>query len=319
MAKLHKLIEPSGQHYLEGGNGHRIYFEEAGAKDGIPVVFLHGGPGSGCKPSHRQFFNPKKYRSVLVDQRGAGKSAPYGGVEFNTTQLLVEDLENIRAYLGIDQWVLFGGSWGAALALYYAINHPEVVLAIVLRGTFLARRYDVDWFFEHGASRLLPIEWQRFQQGVAELRRPGESILDCIYRGTFESDDDVRDRAAVLWANWSEAVVMYSFNKVPTTDTPESTDAMRAKTRIEMHYAKNNYFMPDGYLLEKASDIPDVPVKIIHGMRDITCTPDAGWAVHQKLPNSQFTLLRDAGHLSGEQAMTEALVRAADDVVRELS
>ena len=319
MPKLYPLIEASGQHYLDGENGHRIYFEEAGAQDGLPVVFLHGGPGSGCKPSHRQFFNPKKYRSVLVDQRGAGKSTPYGGVDSNTTQLLVSDLERIRTFLGIDRWVVFGGSWGAALALYYAINHPEVVSALVLRGTFLARRYDVDWFFEHGASRLLPLEWQKFRTEVSKLQQPGESILDCLYRGTFESDDATRDRVAALWANWSEAVVMYSFNTVPASDSTESTESMRAKTRIEMHYAKHNYFMPDAYLLDNATKIPDVPIKIIHGMRDITCTPDAGWAIHQALPNSQFKLLRGAGHLSGEQAMTEALVEAADSVVKELA
>ena len=317
MSSLYPLIEPNCQRYLESENT-RIYYEEAGPEAGIPVVFLHGGPGSGCKPSHRQFFNPKHYRSVLVDQRGAGKSTPHGGIDSNTTPLLVQDLEDIRSQLGIDKWVVFGGSWGAALALYYAINHPDRVSAIVLRGTFLARRYDVDWFFEHGASRLLPADWAQFLAGVGHLKRRGESILDCLYRCTFEEDEQTCDKAARLWAQWSEAVVMYSFSKVPQAEQAESTELMRAKTRIEMHYAKHNYFMPDGYLLDQATRIPEVPVKIIHGLRDITCTPDAGWAIHQKLPNSEFTLLRDAGHLSGERAMTEALVKAADELVTVL-
>ena len=319
MPSLYPLIPPNGQNTLDGGNGHRIYFEQAGDPKGIPVVFLHGGPGSGCKPSHRQFFDPKKYFSVLVDQRGAGKSTPYGGVDANTTQLLVQDLERIRAELGIDRWVLFGGSWGAALALYYAINHPERTSALVLRGTFLARRYDVDWFFEHGASRLLPREWDAFQQGMEQLQLSGETISDCLYRCTFAGNDQMRDAVAGLWSRWSEAVVMYSFNNIPAQNETESTEAMRAKTRIEMHYAKNNYFMPEDYLLENISSIPKVPVKIIHGMRDITCTPDAGWAVHKKMPQSEFILLRDAGHLSGEQAMTQALVAAADEIARELA
>ena len=317
MSSLYPLIKPNCQRFLESGRD-RIYYEEAGPEQGVPVVFLHGGPGSGCKPSHRQFFNPEHYRSVLVDQRGAGKSTPYGDVDSNTTQLLVEDLENIRTELGIDKWVLFGGSWGAALALYYAINHPERVSAIVLRGTFLARRYDVDWFFEHGASRLLPADWAQFQTGIRDLLCQGESILDCLYRCTFESDEKTRDKAAALWAQWSEAVVMYSFNTVPKAEEAESTEAMRAKTRIEMHYAKHNYFMPDSYLLDEAKRIPKVPVKIIHGLRDITCTPDAGWAIHQRIPHSEFSLLRDAGHLSGERAMTEALVKASDELIAVL-
>ena len=318
MSKLYPLIESSCQSYLDSGDGHQIYYETAGDKTKIPVVFLHGGPGSGCKPSHRQFFDPNKYFSVLVDQRGAGKSTPYGAVDANTTQHLVRDLEAIRCELGVERWVLFGGSWGAALALYYAISHPERVLAMVLRGTFLARRYDVDWFFEHGASRLLPREWQQFQEAINSLKQPNESIQECLYRCTFEGTDAVRDEVAAVWSQWSEAVVMYSFDNVPSPGEPESTESKCAKTRIEMHYAKNNYFMPDGYLLDHSANIPDVPIKIIHGLRDITCTPDAAWAIHQMLPKSQFTLLRAAGHLSGEQAMAEALVRAADDIAAEL-
>ncbi|MEM7466140.1 MAG: prolyl aminopeptidase [Pseudomonadota bacterium] len=317
MTKLYSLIEPTEQTLLDVGDDHHIYFEVAGPGDGIPVVFLHGGPGSGCKPSHRQFFDPKRYRSILVDQRGSGKSTPFGGTTANSTPKLVADLELIRERLGIDKWVLFGGSWGAALALYYAIQHSQRVSAIALRGTFLARRYDVDWFFEHGASRLLPREWAKFQAGVAPFQKPNESILDCLYRATFSTDQQTADTVASLWAAWSEAVVLYAFDKVPTDGARDATETVRAKTRIEMHYAKNNYFMPDGFLLDNAGRLPNVPVKIIHGLRDITCTPDAGWSLHQRLPISTFKLLRNAGHLSGETAMTEALVEAADEIAKE--
>lgn len=319
MSKLYPSYLANRSEHLNVGDGHQVYFEEAGPKGGLPVVFLHGGPGSGCKPSHRQFFNPKKYRSVLVDQRGSGKSMPFGEVEFNNTQLLAEDLEAIRKKLGIEKWVLFGGSWGAALALYYAETYPENVLAIVLRGTFLARRYDVDWFFEHGASRLLPREWADFANGLKPLQHPNETVQDCIHRCTFEEQQTTVDRVAALWGRWSEAVVMYSFDKVPAQGEPEATQVTRAKTRIEMHYAQNNYFMPENYLLENVAKLPDVPVKIIHGLRDITCTPDAGWSLHQALPKSEFQVLRNAGHLSGETAMTEALLKAADDVASLLS
>lgn len=314
MSSLYPAYPADHSEHLDVGDGHKVYFEQAGAENGLPVVFLHGGPGSGCKPSHRQFFNPKQFRSVLIDQRGAGKSTPFGGVNANTTQLLAEDLETIRQRLDIDKWVLFGGSWGAALALYYAETYPAHVSGIVLRGTFLARRYDVDWFFEKGASRLLPREWAAFVRGLEPFQRAGESVQDCIHRCTFEEETAAIDKVAALWGQWSEAVVMYSFDKVPAQGEPEATAVTRAKARIEMHFAKNNYFMPDNYLLDNVARIPDVPIKIIHGLRDITCTPDAGWALHQSLPKSEFQLLRNAGHLSGETAMTEALVKAADDL-----
>lgn len=319
MSSLYPAYAADRAEHLDVGDGHAVYFEQAGADNGLPVVFLHGGPGSGCKPSHRQFFNPKKFRSVLIDQRGSGKSTPFGGVESNTTQLLANDLEKIRKTLSIDKWILFGGSWGAALALYYAEHYPQHVSGIVLRGTFLARRYDVDWFFEKGASRLLPREWDAFVHGLEPFQRAAESVQDCIHRCTFAEDNATADAVAALWGRWSEAVVMYSFDKVPSQGEPEATSVTRAKTRIEMHYAKNNYFIPDNYLLENASSLPDVPIKIIHGLRDITCTPDAGWALHKTLPESQFELLRNAGHLSGETAMTEALVKAADDLATLLS
>ena len=318
MSKLYPLVQAHTETFLPGDDDHQIYYEEAGATDGIPVVFLHGGPGSGCKPSHRQFFNPKKYRSILMDQRGAGKSRPFGGVSGNTTQALALDLERIRLELGIEKWLLFGGSWGAALALFYAINYPGSVSGIVLRGTFLARRYDVDWFFEHGASRLLPREWGVFLDGLSPFQRAGESILDCLYRCTFNEDEPSIDKVAALWAQWSEAVVMYSFNTIPSGGEPEPTESIRAKTRLEMHYAKHEYFMPDNYLLDNVSKIPNVPVKIIHGLRDITCTPDAGWTLHENLAGSEFQLLRNAGHLSGEAAMTDALVDAADQMAKRL-
>ena len=319
MSKLYPLVKASLEAYSDSDSEHQIYYEQAGAENGIPVVFLHGGPGSGCKPSHRQFFNPKKYRSVLIDQRGSGKSRPFGEVCENTTQLLAADLERIRIELGIEKWLLFGGSWGAALALYYAINYPNSCSGIVLRGTFLARQYDVDWFFEHGASRLLPREWNVFLQGVSQFQRANESILDCLYRCTFDEDEATGDKVAALWAQWSEAVVLYSFNTIPSGGEPEPTDSIRAKTRLEMHYAKHQYFMPDNYLLNNASKLPDVPIKIIHGLRDITCTPDAGWALHENLPGSEFQLLRNAGHLSGETAMSEALVDAADEMAKQLT
>jgi len=296
---------------IDVGDGHDIYFEEAGNVSGIPVVFLHGGPGSGCKPSHRQFFSPDVYRSVLVDQRGSGRSTPFGGVEGNSTPHLAADLERLRERLGIEQWVLFGGSWGAALALYYAETYPERVLGMVLRGTFLARRRDVDWFFTEGASRMLPRGWSEFKQVVGDPA----SMIEYLHAAVFGSDPSAAERVARAWARWSQEVVTYAIDNVGG-EAEDSLSSVMAKTRIELHYARNQYFMRENQLLDDVDRLPRVPVSIIHGQRDLTCTPDAAWALHQAVPGSSLRILRTAGHLSGETAMTDALLDAADEMAK---
>ncbi|MEQ8660903.1 MAG: alpha/beta fold hydrolase, partial [Gammaproteobacteria bacterium] len=231
---------------LDVGDGHRVHVEQCGRADGLPVVFLHGGPGSGCKPDHRQFFDADRYRVFLVDQRGAGRSQPWGGVAANTTQALIADLELIRARYDIDRWVLFGGSWGAALALAYAETHPERVCGLVLRGTFLARRRDVEWFFGAGANRLLPREWAEF---LAALGQPSPRDLAAyLYDEAFSDDPSRVERVARAWEAWSGAVVTYSFDQ-PGVATPGPLDSAIAKTRIEMHYAHNAYFLDENQLL----------------------------------------------------------------------
>jgi proline iminopeptidase len=295
--------------WLDVGDGHRVYFEEGGASNGIPVVFLHGGPGSGCKPSHRQFFEPKTYRSVLVDQRGCGKSTPYAGVEANSTQHLARDLEQIRVHLGIEKWLLFGGSWGAALALYYAENFPDRVLGLVLRGTFLARKRDVDWFFSEGANRLLPRGWAKFKQVVGDP----DDMISHLYSSVFGDDKGRAEAVARAWAAWSGEVVCYAIDNVGGGGE-EGISSVMAKSRLEFHYAKHGYFIEEDQLLRQIDKLPDVPVSIVHGQRDITCTPDAAWALHQAVPGSTLKVLRAAGHLSGETLMTDALIIAADEM-----
>lgn len=303
--------QPRLAEHFDVGDGHRIYVEEAGNPAGIPVVFLHGGPGSGCKPSHRQFFAPDKFRSVLFDQRGAGRSTPFGAVEDNSTPQLAADLEFISQRLGIEKWVLFGGSWGAALALYYAETYPERVLGMVLRGTFLARRRDVDWFFVEGANRLLPRGWDEFKQVVGD---PADMIA-YLHETVFGDNSDAAERVARAWARWSGEVVTYAIDNAGA-EGEEPLSTVMGKTRIEFHYARNRYFIRENQLLEDVHQLPQVPVSIIHGQRDLTCTPDAAWALHRAIPNSTLRILRSAGHLSGETAMTDALLDAADDMAR---
>ena len=316
MRSLFPPLEASASYSLTTETAHRVYYEECGNPDGIPAVFLHGGPGSGCKADHRQFFDPKRYRVVLVDQRGAGRSSPVADVSNNTTLDLINDLENIRQQLGIKQWVLLGGSWGAALALAYAEHCPDQVLGMILRGTFLARRRDVDWFFSHGANRLLPRQWQTF---VDEIGYDGtDEILNLMYAGIFSDDEGRVERYARAWEAWSGAVVMYSINQAAEGAAGPASTAI-AKARIEMHYARHGYFIEENELLDKIHLLPRVPLKIIHGARDITCPAESAWLLHQAVTGSELEVLRTAGHLSSESPMIDALVRATDDMAGKLN
>jgi proline iminopeptidase len=316
MRQLYPHCEPALAEHLDVGGGHEIYIEQCGEAGGIPVVFLHGGPGSGCKADHRRFFDPARYNVILIDQRGAGRSRPFGGVENNTTTALLDDLERVRERFEIDRWVLFGGSWGASLALAYAERFPARVLGMVLRGMFLARPGDVDWFAGNGANRFLPREWRAF---LDHVERPGDRpLIDVLHDGIFSRDPALVERTARAWEAWSGAVVMFSIDQAGASANGE-LEAAIAKTRIEMHYAKHRYFLTEDQLLNEAHRIPRVPIMIVHGARDLTCTADAAWAVHATLTGSTLEILRTAGHLSSEAPMTDALIRASDAMAQALA
>lgn len=304
---LYPASAPRKSGWLPVGDGHEIYFEEAGREDGLPIVFLHGGPGGGCKPSHRQFFDPARYRSVIVDQRGSGLSKPYGETSNNSTPHLVADLEALREHLGLPAWVLFAGSWGTALALAYAEAHPNRVLGMVSRGAFLARTVDLEWFLHAGAARMLPRAWQAFNERLGQPANPAVQV----HAALFGTDRTAALAAARAWNDWSAEVVMYSFDTAPGEPEPPEEQVL-AKARIELHYAANRYFLRENQLLEELHRFPNVPVHLIHGQRDLTCAPESSWALHQGLPQSSLEILRAAGHLSGEAVMTDALLRAAD-------
>jgi proline iminopeptidase len=316
MRTLYPEIEPYGTHSLAVAGRHTLHVEECGDSGGLPVVFLHGGPGSGCRADHRRYFDPWRYRIVLLDQRGAGRSTPAGELTDNTTEALIADLEAIRNLLGIERWVLFGGSWGAALALAYAQTHPQRVLGMVLRGTFLATARELDWFFRDGASRMFPEAWQGFVDPIPAGER-GE-LIEAYARRILEGDPAGRRAAARAWTAWADRVVTHTLE--PQGDAAPSKDPERMlhEASIQVHYARNGYFLgPEGVEV-RLHRLPRVPTRILHGRCDLTCTPQASWRLHRALPHARLRILPRTGHLASEPAMVDALVEATDALVEEI-
>lgn len=298
---------------LEVNSTHRIYVEECGNPEGIPVIFLHGGPGSGCNANHRRYFNPEKYRIVLFDQRGCGRSTPHGCLDDNTTWHLVNDIETIRQLLGIEKWVLFAGSWGVTLALLYAQQFKKHVLGMILRGAFLASKRDMDWFFSDGVCRLFPELWQKFSTCLQQLDN-SEKLMQTYHRCLFADDSELNKKAALVWSEWTDSIVTW---KLPKSDeTPrDDIDKLIRKVRLEVHYAFNQYFLQENHLLNNIAKIQDVPCYLIHGRHDITCPVESSWLIHNALARSSLRILPNAGHLADEPDMVEALVNVTDEVV----
>ena len=309
MNALYPPLAPYAIHALDVGAGHRLYVEECGEPAGVPVVFLHGGPGSGCGPEHRRYFDPGYYRILLVDQRGSGRSTPVGGTAANTTRDLVLDLELIRAALGIERWLLFGGSWGATLALVYAQTHPAAVLGLVLRGTFLARARDLDWFFgPGGVARLLPGPWRVFQEGVPPAARA--DLIAGYYAAVHGADPGLAATAALAWSAWADQVSSWGRAAAPAAGA--AAGPVLSKVRIETHYARHGYFLEDNEILRRAGRLPAVPLIIVHGLRDLVCPLEGAWALHQAVPGSRLVVVEETGHLIAEPGMIDALVGETD-------
>jgi proline iminopeptidase len=316
MKDLYPPIEPYAAHFLDVDGGHRLYAEECGNPAGLPVVFLHGGPGSGCKSYHRCFFDPHKYRIVLPDQRGSGRSTPHGGLTHNTTQYLLADLELIRTRLGIDRWLLFGGSWGAGLALLYAEQHPERVSGMVLRGTFLARHCDLNWYVKDGVNRIYPERWAEL---VGVIPKSGRGDLVRAIHGLLHGKDELAQRRiARAWSLWGGQVALGDeFD--PATVDEHVPQRMVQQARLELHYAFNRYFLEEGQILEDCERLPDVPIILIHGRRDLVCPVESAYALHQHLPRAELRILPNAGHIASGEEMIDALVRAADEMAERLA
>ena len=307
-AHLYPPIDPFDQRMLDVGDGHRIYVEQCGQPDGIPVVVLHGGPGGGCSPAMRRYFNPEVYRVILFDQRGCGRSRPHASVEANTTWHLVADIEAIRAVLSIDTWMVFGGSWGATLALVYAQAHPDCVRALILRGVFLMTQPELDWFYGGGAGHFWPDLWAKFTGMVPETER-GDMIA-AYHSRLFSGDMPLESRFARAWANWENALASINSEGV-SGDSP--SEYSRAFARLENHYFTNAGFLaPDQQILPRMDRIAHIRGVIVQGRYDMICPPAAAYALAQRWPNAKLTLVSLAGHALSEPGISAELVRAMD-------
>ncbi len=305
---LYPPIDPFDQRMLDVGDGHKIYVEQCGNPKGIPVVVLHGGPGGGCSPAMRRYFDPKVYRIVLFDQRGCGRSRPHASVKNNTTWHLVRDIEQIRDNLDISDWMVFGGSWGATLALIYAQTHPDAVLHLILRGVFLATQDELDWFYGGGAGKFWPDIWQRFLAPIPEEEHG--DLIRAYNRRLFSGDLIVETRCARAWAAWENALA--SFHSGGTTGESPGEYA-RAFARLENHYFINGAFLEqDGQILRDMHKIAHIPGTIVQGRFDMICPPQAAWNLRRKWPDAQLKMVHAAGHALSEPGISAELVREMD-------
>ena len=304
-------IEPFNTGFLQVSAEHEVYYEECGNPTGKPVIFIHGGPGAGTEPSHRQYFDPEVYRIVLMDQRGCGKSTPHASLNDNTTWHLVSDLERLRQKLKIESWVVFGGSWGSTLALAYSQSHPDRCKALVLRGIFLCRQKEITWFYQFGAHHLFPDEWERYLAPIpADERR---DLVTAYHKRLTSEDPQVRLEAAKAWSRWEGSTIRL----IPDMEMIEkfTTDHMAvAIARIECHYFMNHaFFKTDNWLIENVDKIRKIPAVIIHGRYDVVCPVENAWELHKAWPESKLEIVADAGHAAGEEGIVDALVRATDN------
>jgi proline iminopeptidase len=309
-APLYPQIEPFDQRMMDVGDGHRIYVEQCGHPDGLPVIVLHGGPGGGCSPAMRRYFDPSYYRIILFDQRGCGRSRPYASVEANTTWHLVADIERIRAALDIDRWIVFGGSWGATLALVYAETYPHRAIHLVLRGVFLATRAELDWFYGGGAGAFWPERWHHFAGMVPEAERG--DLIAAYNRRLFCGDTLVETRFARAWASWENALASVEAHGC---DGDAPGDYARAFARLENHYFSHGAFLEvDGQILRDLPRLADIPGTIVQGRYDMICPPVTAWRLSEGWGRSRLKMIPVAGHALSEPGISAELMRVMDDL-----
>ena len=309
MKNFYPKIAPYHTFFLETGSKHSVYVEQSGNPEGIPVIFLHGGPCSGTKPDHRRFFNPDHYRIILFDQRGCGLSLPFGELENNTTQDLIDDMERIRQRLAINQWLVFGGSWGAALGLLYAQQHPEKVIGMIIRAVFLVRQQDFDWFARDGANRIYPELWQRLVESIPEQGR--ENLIDGLWDALWGEDELAKRRVAKEWIAWGGQVALGN-DYHTDSEVEHVTEKMVKQVSMELHYARHRYFIRENQILENCANLINIPTIIIHGRQDLVCPIEAGMKLHQALPHAEYIVLPNAGHIAQGSEMIDALVSSTD-------
>lgn len=314
MRTLYPDVSVHREYRFRVSDVHELYVEESGNPNGKPVVFVHGGPGGGTDPKHRRFFDPTKYRIVLFDQRGCGKSTPHASLIDNTTQHLVADMEHIRELLGINTWQVFGGSWGSTLALAYAQAHPTRVTELVLRGIFLLRKKEIDWFYQGGCSALFPDAWEDYLAPIPEAER-GDMVK--AYYARLTSDNvTVRSEAARTWSIWEGRTSCLMPNEDLVSRMGGDAFA-EAFARIECHYFINRGFLEsDDALLENVHKIRHIPTVIVQGRYDVVCPMDSAWALHRAFPEAELRIVRDAGHSAFEPGILSALIETTDRFAR---
>lgn len=311
MLTLYPAIQPYATYNIPVDNLHTLYVEESGSKHGIPIVYIHGGPGSCCDPDNRRFFDPEKYRIILFDQRGCGKSTPHAELKNNTTKFLIEDLELIRKHLGIESWVLFGGSWGSTLALLYAESHPKKVIGMILRGISLCRKQNLSWLYDdkNGAASIYPDYWQEFISVIPKYKQ--NNAVAAYYKILTSNNEVARMAAAKAWAKWSAVcATLDPCQKIEQhLNNPHLALSL---ARIECHYFVNNCFIEENAILNNIEKIKHINGVIIHGRYDMICPLNNAYDLHKAWPNSNLIIIRDAGHSSREPGILSELIHATN-------
>ena len=310
MKQLYPKIEPYNQFDLKVSDLHTIHVEESGNINGKPVIFLHGGPGGGIEPVYRQYFDPEKWRIIVFDQRGCGQSTPHAELQENTTWDLIADIEKIRQHLEIDKWVVFGGSWGSTLTLSYAITHPDRCKALVLRGIFMIRKKEINWFYQDGTSNIYPDAWEHYLRPIPEDER--HDLVAAYYKRLTSNDDSVRIEAAKAWSIW-EASTSKLIQSEESIHAFEDAKVAEAFARIECHYFTNRgFFDTDEWLLENVDKIRHIPTVIVQGRYDVVCPMISAWELHRAFPEADFEIVQDAGHSMTEKGIAAKLVEYTD-------
>jgi len=313
MQTFYPSIKTYAEHYLDVSDRHRLYIEECGNPDGIPLLVVHSGPGAGCEPYHRRFFDPEVYRIVLFDQRGAGRSTPHASLTDNTTQHLIEDIEKIRHYLQISDWVLFGGAWGSLLSLLYAQAHPQYVKSIILHSAFMGRPQDITWFYQEGANFFFPDYWKDFIHGFSEEEQ--NNLVSAYHKRLTGSDELARMATAKSWSLWQArcAALQPHANIIDHFSDPHFAMSLAC---IESHYFSNTCFIEDNQVMDNMDKIRHIPGYIVHGRYDMVCPLQTAWELKQAWPAAELYIVRDAGHSPREPGIIDALIIATKKIAQ---
>ena len=303
-------IEPNKIYELECGDIHNVYVEESGNPNGQPIIFLHGGPGGGCGEKQRRFFDPKYYRIILFDQRGCGKSTPLGETKENTTENLVSDMETIRKHLNIKKWILFGGSWGSSLALAYGVKYPEYLIGLILRGVFLSREKELDWFLKE-VDQFFPEQHELLLNHKDSINR--DNLVKEYTNLVFGSNFDIAKKAAVAWNKFEGSILKL----LPRSDSNNNNDEINyefelARAKVQLHYINNLCFIDGNDILNKVKVLKNIPVEIVQGRYDMVCPPKTAYDLKQSLPHSELVIIVDAGHSASEDGTLSALINATE-------